>query len=243
MKRVLIVDAVEYGPDELSGRLGGPPAWFGAALAEIPGVAVTAAGVSDPRLDELALSHDALVLSGAPGDAWADDEATLQYVARARRWLREGKPLFGVCHGHQILARAAGGHVGRNPAGWELGNVRVSLTAAGRMCPLFAGNGPELNFLESHQDAVLGVPAGAQVLAANDHTPVQALAYGPRQFSVQFHPEFSPEILRALWRDREKPEGFDPAPALESAQPTPEARKLFARFLDLVPDQAASDTP
>src|SRR5690606_7506582 len=126
----------------------------------------------------------------------------LAYSSLVRGWLEAGRPLFGVCHGHQVMARAAGAEVARSPAGWELGTAEITLTAAGRACPLFPDPGEPRRFLESHQDAVLAVPRNATLLGGNAHTPVQALAYGPRQFSVQFHPEFTPELLRLLWAER-----------------------------------------
>lgn len=37
--------------------------------------------------------------------------------------------IIGVCFGHQIIARAFGGEVAKNPAGWE-----VRLCSPGRHC-------------------------------------------------------------------------------------------------------------
>ncbi|CAG8668832.1 12833_t:CDS:2 [Dentiscutata erythropus] len=39
--------------------------------------------------------------------------------------------LIGICFGHQIVARAAGGQVIKNPLGWEIGVTEVSLTDIG----------------------------------------------------------------------------------------------------------------
>lgn len=238
MKRVLVVDAVDYPPEEIGRKRGGPPAWFRMALEGIPDISITSLAASSPELNHAAGQADAILLSGSPLDAWSDEPASLTYLKTVRGWLENGRPMFGVCHGHQVMGRAAGAEVARSPAGWELGNVEISLTDEGLRSPVFEAPGLPLTFLESHQDAVLTVPRNATLLGGNAHTPVQALAYGPAQFSVQFHPEFTPEILRLLWEERRVllrgTLSFDVDAVLDSCPATPHAPILFARFLDLL---------
>jgi GMP synthase (glutamine-hydrolysing) len=246
MKRVLVIDAVEYSAEEAASKLGGPPAWFRQALSGIPDISVECVGASSPDLAAAAGSADAVILSGSPRDAWSDEPESLAYLNMVRGWLESGRAMFGVCHGHQVMGRTAGAEVARSPKGWELGNTAITLTAEGAASPVFAGMrtagaaaAADFVFLESHQDAVLTIPRNATLLGGNVHTPVQALAYGPLQFSVQFHPEFTPEILRVLWTERRVTlRGtlpFDIDQVLEAAAATPHAPGLFARFLDLIP--------
>lgn len=238
MKRVLVVDAVEYPAEESARKRGGPPAWFRRALEGIPDISVTSMGASSPQLENAAAQVDAILLSGSPQDAWSDEPSSMTYLKTVRGWLETGRPMFGVCHGHQVMGRAAGADVARSPSGWELGNTQIFLTDEGRLSPIFSGPELPLSFLESHQDAVLTVPRNATLLGGNAHTPVQALSYGPTQFSVQFHPEFTPEILRLLWEERRVilrgTLAFDIDAALDACPATAHAPTLFANFLNLL---------
>ena len=144
-------------------------------------------------------------------------------------------PFLGVCYGHQLLARALGGEVQIDPKGLELGNSIVYLTDQGQRSPLFSGYGRTLSVLQSHRDAVIKLPSGATLLAANDHTPIQAFSFEDRMFGVQFHPETSPDVLQFIWQPRrDKYRGtadFNLDAALDRMQPTPDAPQLLRNFV------------
>ena len=78
--------------------------------------------------DFLAEDFDALFISNGPGDPTAC-AATIQNLKRA---IHLGKPIMGICLGHQLLALAAGantyklkfGHRGHNQPCWEVGEAR-----------------------------------------------------------------------------------------------------------------------
>ena len=212
--------------------------WFGPLLASVAHLDIGAAAASDPACGGRALAADAVVVTGSARDADSQEPAVLRLMETLQTLAERDVPVFGVCFGHQILARAMGGTVGRNPSGWEVGNVRISLTAAGLTCPLLDDLGADPMVLQSHQDAVLDLPPGGVLLAGNAHTAVQAFQSCPggRQFGVQFHPEFTPERLRKNWIERrEQLQGstsFDLDAALDEAQPTPHTATLLRRFFD-----------
>ena len=112
-----------------------------------------------------------------------------------------GHAILGVCFGHQLLAQVLGGRVTRNPAGWELGEVRAKLTGEGRADPLMSGMPQTFSAYSSHGDAVNALPQGALMLAENS-AGVQAFRVGKKCYGVQFHPEFSLDVARAYARYR-----------------------------------------
>ncbi|MDR1536326.1 MAG: glutamine amidotransferase [Planctomycetota bacterium] len=165
-------------------------------------------------------SHD-MVTDAPPWSEWLAG-----WLARA---FGEGLPLFGVCYGHQLLARALGGRVGYLPGGPELGTMAVSLTEKGKGDPLLAGYPPAFAANLAHSQTVLEPPPEALVLGGSIRDPHQILGYGSRAWGVQFHPEFDREIMLTYL------DYFAPSPAVDSppAGDTPEVAELPGRFLEL----------
>ena len=229
MRRVLLVRTGSPSPEALQ-RFGDFSEWFERLLA--PEVVVVDAVRAEPfpGLDRiggvLVTGSSASVISP---EAWID---------RLGRWLlgvARSTPVLGVCFGHQLLARALGAVVERNPAGPELGTQSVELTPEGRRDPLFSGLASPLLVQESHEDHVPVAPPGATVLATNLHSPVQAFAVGPHIRAVQFHPEFDASRSRALFREtRASLEASRPGladAALASIRDTPDAERILANWV------------
>lgn len=151
--------------------------------------------------------------------------------------LAEDIPLLGVCYGHQLMATALGGISDYHPAGRESGTRRVRLTRAGQQDPLFSQLPESFPAHLTHAQSVMKLPTNTTVLAHNSHDAHQALRYGPRQWSVQFHPEFTPPVMRAyIERQRAalRDQGEDPEELLVAVTDTPDASSLLRRFLAFV---------
>jgi GMP synthase (glutamine-hydrolysing) len=106
-----------------------------------------------------------------------------------------GVPMLGSCWGLQVAAVAAGGDVAPSPNGREVGICRaITLSDAGAAFPMFAGKPRTFESLAIHYDEVTRLPSGADVLASNRHSPIQAAAFTFARgvfWGVQYHPEFS----------------------------------------------------
>ncbi len=155
-----------------------------------------------------------IIVSGSPLSVTDRAPWMLELGDDLLRVAAQGTPVLGVCLGHQLLARAAGGEVVQNPRGREIGTVRVQLTEAGRKDVLFASwaDRPEIEVQATHLDAVDPLPPGAQVLASNENTAAQAYRLSETVAGVQFHPELWAEAMRDLIlsrRDKLAAEGRD----------------------------------
>jgi GMP synthase-like glutamine amidotransferase len=154
------------------------------------------AGEVPPALD----GFDALWVMGGPMDVWEEDRHP--WLAAEKALIREavearGMPYLGLCLGHQLLACALGGACGKARAP-EIGVLTVRLTRMGADSGFFDGVTDEFPCLQWHGAEVTRLPAGARVLAASPDCAVQAMSWGPRALSMQFHLEAEAETV-ANW--------------------------------------------
>jgi len=129
----------------------------------------------------LALGPDGVFLTNGPGDPAAVPGADRTVAA-----LLGKVPVFGICLGHQILARAIGartykmkfGHRGANQPVKDLHTGRVEITS------------------QNHGFAVDGESLKGRAVVThlnlNDHTIEGISVPDAKAFSVQYHPESSP---------------------------------------------------
>ena len=140
-------------------------------------------------MEDLEAMHpDALVMGGGPQSVRSPDTLTGE-LADAARLIRQVKlPMLCICVTHQLLATALGGstELAKKP---EFGPVELSVIDEGQ---ILEGLGPKFTAWESHNDEVVKMPEGFQVLANSSNCSVEAMRHGARDiFGVQFHPEVS----------------------------------------------------
>ncbi len=236
MKRVLLVDAVEAPAAVAAHPLGSVEQWFGRHLRNDRDLELQTLPASSTDLPDAATAADGIVISGSARDAWTDDPEILSLLDFTQNVISRCQPVLGVCFGHQLLGRALGGDVGRNPAGWEVGATTVELTAEGQKDPLFAGFDKQFAAIQSHRDAVFALPPAVKVLATNARAPIQAFGADDRIFGVQFHPEMDGEILRHRWKERREKlrgqVGFDLDQALDTAEA--DASRVLTNFVAML---------
>jgi len=178
-----------------------------------------------------------IIITGSP--AYVSDEEAWNFVGAD--YIRKAHeleiPILGVCYGHQLIAWAFSGEVDFHPAGREIGTVPLVLTGAAQDDPLFTGLPGEFPAQVSHQQSVTGLPLNAVRLAANDFEPNQAFRLGSTSWGIQFHPEFTAEVVKEYILARQGAiagEGLNPQQLIEGIQDTPYSVEILKRFCRLV---------
>jgi GMP synthase (glutamine-hydrolysing) len=141
---------------------------------------------------------------------------------------------LGVCFGHQLLARAMGGMVARNPRGREMGTITVTLNSSASKEPIFSGVPATFCAQATHQDTVIEAPSMARVLATSSKDNCQAFAVGNHAWGVQFHPEITAPILRGYVRARSealRSEGACPDSVYNSVRDRVEGERVLSNFI------------
>ncbi len=147
------------------------------------GARVTVVPATATAEDVLALAPDGIFLSNGPGDPAATG---VYAVPTIRTLLDTGKPMFGICLGHQLLGLAVGattskmhqGHRGANHPVKRLSDGAVEITAQNHGFAVDTDTLP-FNARPTHVSLFDGSLAGLE------------LTDRPA-FSVQYHPEASP---------------------------------------------------
>jgi GMP synthase (glutamine-hydrolysing) len=119
-------------------------------------------------------------------------------IATIRAAVHRGIPVLGICLGAQLIARALGARVYRNPEK-EIGWSPLQWTAAASADPLFHGfRDPETVF-QWHGET-FDLPPGAEHLAYSSACRHQAFRTGANVYGIQFHLEVTPEIVEEWLR-------------------------------------------
>ena len=147
------------------------------------GCRVTVLPATASAADVLGRAPDGIFLSNGPGDPAATGEYAVPMI---QDLIASGKPIFGICLGHQMLALALGartvkmhhGHRGANHPVKDLETGKVEITSQNHGFVVEAGSLPA-GVVETHRSLFDATLEGIRV----EGKPI---------FSVQHHPEASP---------------------------------------------------
>ena len=166
-----------------------------------------------------------LVFMGGPMSVNDDLPWIAPVLDLIRRAVAADVPVLGHCLGGQLLSKALGGTVGRNPVK-EIGWGEVS-AAEHPLARRWLGG--VQGFLSFHwHGETFSIPEGATLIASSAWCPNQAFVLGPH-LGMQCHVEMTPELIRA-WCEDWATEVANLATRTASVQPPDEIlRDLDAR--------------
>lgn len=132
--------------------------------------------------DVLAMNPDGIFLSNGPGDP-----ADVPEIVEEIKKLLGKKPIFGICLGHQLLARALGAKTYKLKFGHRGSNQPVKNLLTGRVQISSQNHGFAVD-----EESLKDLPLEVTHINVNDGT-VEGIRHTEMPiFSVQYHPEASP---------------------------------------------------
>lgn len=174
------------------------------------------------------------------------------WVVATQHWLElaieQEIPVLGVCFGHQLLADMLGGQVDYNPKGRHMGISVCRLNQLGKQDQLLSQitDAEEFDTFVSHQQAVMSAPESVTVLASCEYDNIHAFRYQANIWGVQFHPEWTQQIMAAYIQQRQADlikEGLNPEGMMTHLKPCKTARQLLIEFKKIAVETAGPNSP
>jgi GMP synthase-like glutamine amidotransferase len=133
---------------------------------------------------------------GGPMSANDDLPWTAAMLELMRDARSRGVPMIGHCLGGQMMSRAMGGEVTRNPVK-EIGWNRVQVEDSPLARAWFGDDLREFTTFQWHGETFT-IPPGGERILTGEHCPNQAYVVDQRHLGLQCHVEMTPEMI-ASW--------------------------------------------
>lgn len=151
-----------------------------------------------------------------------------------KRTLDKNVPTLGICFGYQMLGKAMGGDVVRDPESMETGTFAVTSLPGANDDPLFTGVPETFEAQLGHKDVLVGLNGNTFSLAESEKVHPQGFRVkGVDAWGVLFHPELNTERMK---QRISMFEGYLPPDAkIEDVfKDTPEAAKVLDNFAQII---------
>ncbi len=160
-------------------------------------------------------AYSGIVLMGGPMSVNDDLPWIPPLLNLIRESVDKDVPLLGHCLGGQLISKALGGTITKNPVK-EIGWGEVSVLD-NQLAKEWFGDLPGFNSFHWHGETFT-LPAGATHLLASPYCENQAYAFG-KHIGFQCHIEMMPEMVR-MWTDKWKADiaASSSSPAVQSAE-------------------------
>jgi GMP synthase-like glutamine amidotransferase len=161
-----------------------------------------------------ARTFSGIAFMGGPMSVHDDLPWIAPVLALIRDAVAAGVPVIGHCLGGQLMAKALGGEVTRNPVK-EIGWGRVKILDNPQAVDWFGAPG---SFLSFHwHGEMFSVPPGATRVLSSEHCANQAFVLGPH-IGMQCHVEMTPELIESWCRSGAREIARSPGPGVQSVE-------------------------
>ena len=202
MKKILIAKTGNTYP-EVRAEHGDLQNWIMNSIKKDPADFEIIEVFNTSHLPEL-INYSGIIITGSHSDV-TDPETWIENLSE---WILSAKkytlPVLGICFGHHLLAQAFGGTVDFHPEGQELGCVDVKLNKNGEKDHLLGALPTDFYAYANHAQTIKTLPENALTLAYNDFDKTHAFSLNDHIWGVQFHPEYTGEIMKAQIRAQRK---------------------------------------
>lgn len=141
----------------------------------------------------------AWIISGSTKGSYEDFEWIKQLSHFIRDCDSKKIKLIGICFGHQLIAHSLGGRTQKHEAGWGVGVKEFSIL---KHSPWMTPHLKSARLLFSHQDQVVSLPPNALHIGQSDFCKYQMFSIGSHIFTMQGHPEYTPDFARLRLNSR-----------------------------------------
>ena len=125
-----------------------------------------------------------IILSGGPLNVYEKNKFNFD-----KKILKLGKPILGICFGHQILSKMLGGKVKKSNHR-EFGLAEINKRSNSLLTKNFFDNKNKNDVWMSHADQVSKMPKNFKIVASTKNSKLTIIEDAKSKFyGVQFHPE------------------------------------------------------
>ncbi len=155
---------------------------------------------SGDKVPKLEKDFQVVVCLGGPMNVYEEEKYRFlkEEDILLKRIAEDNVPFLGICLGAQLIAKATGAGVTKNPEK-EIGWYKIVLTDNGLKDDLFKDLPEVFKVFQWHGDT-FGIPQGGKRLAFSELCQNQALKYGRNIYGIQFHVEVTKDMI-SQWLD------------------------------------------
>jgi GMP synthase-like glutamine amidotransferase len=193
--------------------------------------------VKDDQFPDRLDPFDGIMITGSPASVHDDAPWIARLLDLIRSAHRRGIPIFGACFGHQAIALALGGTVGKNDGGYVHGRVPNHIT---RRQPWMAALPDDFALYGSHVEQVTTLPEMATPIAASTDCAIAGFVIGSTIYTTQHHPEMTPGFIAALTDEMSEYLGADVTARARASLSAPADSTAYAETIAQFFQQAAA---